>query len=171
MVERPGCRLELKKVPGIEFLLNIMRNAAMKSKYDNYLISSARKSRRNLENDTERLGSATKKKNSEGNNSDCCSFGENSQEDQEKSLFLGSGPKVLSKNGKRKTKELSVSQFSRLLVLLRDEEDLRDAWIKSQHGLSMKELDMEVTARSFWTTIVAPPYNDESINPSVKFTY
>lgn len=66
-------------------------------------------------------------------------------------------------------KALTLSQFTRLLTLLRDEEDLRSGWIKSQQGLTKKELDAKVTSRSFWKRTVAPAYNDSTITPFVVF--
>lgn len=79
------------------------------------------------------------------------------------------GPQVISIKIKRTVNNLSVSKFSILLIVLRYWQDLLDACIKSQQGLSKKELDMGVTSRSFWKTFVAPAYKDASIHPSVQF--
>jgi hypothetical protein len=60
----------------------------------------------------------------------------------------------------------SVADFARLFMLLTQDEEVRCALIASGKNLLRTELDAGARRDDFWSTTVAPRYNDGSLNIS-----
>lgn len=62
---------------------------------------------------------------------------------------------------------LSVSEFSRLSLLLSNDDVLRAGFIKSKSEHRRIEKDNGVKPRAFWPLNVAPKFNNPSILPRI----
>jgi hypothetical protein len=60
----------------------------------------------------------------------------------------------------------SVTDFARLCVILTQDEQVRCSLVKSGKNLSRSELDAGVRRDDFWSTTVAPRYNDPKLQIS-----
>ena len=60
---------------------------------------------------------------------------------------------------------LVLSEFARLLVLLRDNTNLRDDFLKSRTTLSRNELDSRVQFDACWSNTIAPAFNSKDYKP------
>jgi hypothetical protein len=63
----------------------------------------------------------------------------------------------------------SLSDFGRLLGILTSAPAVRRAIVESGLERSRAQLDARIPRDSFWSTAVAPAFNDPSIVPSVPF--
>lgn len=69
----------------------------------------------------------------------------------------------------QKKKGMTLSEFSRLLYILRDEEAVCDAWKKSKQPLSKSDLTQRKKPGDFWKQHVEPSYNDPFVLPVENF--
>ena len=63
-----------------------------------------------------------------------------------------------------------LSEFARLLVLLRENTKLRDDFMKSRTTLSRNELDSRIAFDACWTNTIAPAFNNRNYKPYETFT-
>lgn len=61
--------------------------------------------------------------------------------------------------------DFSLSEFGRLVVLLKEDPETRTALLKSSQPLARSQIDARVSSFAFWDTMVAKRFNDEKYAP------
>lgn len=63
----------------------------------------------------------------------------------------------------------TIHEFARLIILLSSNNELRTALLNSGNELTRDQLDRRVSRDEFWTTVVAPVFNDASATVDYEF--
>lgn len=71
---------------------------------------------------------------------------------------------------KRRSQPVTISEFARLMVILKTHPSARSALVKSQLGLSRRQLQNRETPYYFWTGVVEEIFNDEKCKPHWSFS-
>lgn len=70
---------------------------------------------------------------------------------------------------KPKASPFTASEFARLLLFLKEDEDMREAFLKSGKSLGRQQIDRGERSTDFWNQLVVPSFNDPSDGPTLNF--
>lgn len=76
----------------------------------------------------------------------------------------------LSKEKNTKQPSFSVSEFARMLLMMKDYPQVRSAFFISLGGVPRVQMDSGVRSSHFWTTVLAPKFNDEREEPKMDLS-
>lgn len=73
--------------------------------------------------------------------------------------------KIVKSDGSQKQPSFSANEFARLVLLLRDDEDIRASMYEVSKGLNREALDLKFKSKDIWDTIIEKRFNDSDVKP------